>query len=466
MRTATLGALAMAASLAPAVACAWTVRLSAPVAAMVADAAGDVLVADQVTRRRTTASDIVKLDRRTGARAWRHRMRAAGRQERVALVGVLAPIAGTDVVVGGEVRSTAESGALVARLAGRDGTERWRRLLRGGATAPAREAVTGAAVDAAGDVLVGGTLQGTDVPGDYGDLAVAKLRGGDGSDLWRFSLPGTQRADVLAVDARGDAIAAGFRSGAPLYPAPQPAAVVVVKLDGETGRLLWRRDLDTAWNTKSIAIDDAGDVYLAVRTSGTNTADFGVAKLAGSTGEPIWFARESAADATWEEAFRVLVDTPGAVYAAGITSDAARPPGYTTFVFTVVRLDAATGTRVWSHRAPAKRGSFASTLLLHPAGTLIAAGYTSRATTCADGVAVGIDAATGTRRWSRTVDGTFATRNCNGGCEMGSCSVADNDQITALAVDPAGRLIVAGLWVNRGDSHVGSGFVRRLPVRP
>ncbi len=227
MRTATLGALAMAASLAPAVACAWTVRLSAPVAAMVADAAGDVLVADQVTRRRTTASDIVKLDRRTGARAWRHRMRAAGRQERVALVGVLAPIAGTDVVVGGEVRSTAESGALVARLAGRDGTERWRRLLRGGATAPAREAVTGAAVDAAGDVLVGGTLQGTDVPGDYGDLAVAKLRGGDGSDLWRFSLPGTQRADVLAVDARGDAIAAGFRSGAPLYPAPQPAAVVV-----------------------------------------------------------------------------------------------------------------------------------------------------------------------------------------------------------------------------------------------
>ncbi len=64
------------------------------------------------------------------------------------------------------------------------------------------------------------------------------------------------------------------------------------------------------------------------------------------------------------------------------------------------------------------------------------------------------------------MDGTFATRNCNGGCEMGSCSVADNDQITALAVDPAGRLIVAGLWVDRGDSHVGSGFVRRLPVRP
>jgi outer membrane protein assembly factor BamB len=465
MRKAAIGAFATAALLAPAAARAWMVPLPTSVAAMVTDAAGDVLVANQVSRRLTAASHIVKLDRRTGARIWRHRIGVAGRPWGVALVGVLAPIAGTDVVAGGEVKSPTESGALIARLAGQDGTERWRRLLRGGAAAPARERVTAAAVDAAGDVLVGGTLQSTDIPGDYGSFAVVKLRGADGGDLWRFRLPWPPSADVLAVDARGDAIAAGRKSGSPFYPALDPAAVVVVKLASETGRLLWRSDLDTAWDTKSIAIDAAGDVYLAVRTSGTDTADFGVVKLAGSTGEPIWFARESATDGTQEEALQVLLDSTGAVFAAGITRDLARPPGSTP-VFTVVRLDAATGTRVWSYRAPAKRGSAARALALDPAGTLIATGYTSGAATCADGVAVGLDAATGTRRWSRTVDGTFATRNCFGGCEMGSCWVADNDQITALAIDPAGRPIVAGVWVNQGDSHTGSGFVRRLRSRP
>jgi hypothetical protein len=44
--------------------------------------------------------------------------------------------------------------------------------------------------------------------------------------------------------------------------------------------------------------------------------------------------------------------------------------------------------------------------------------------------------------------------------------MADNDQITALAIDPAGRPIVAGYWVNQGDSRMGSGFVRRLRSRP
>jgi hypothetical protein len=47
---------------------------------------------------------------------------------------------------------------------------------------------------------------------------------------------------------------------------------------------------------------------------------------------------------------------------------------------------------------------------------------------------------------------------------MGVCGVADNDEITALAVDPTGRPIVAGLWVNREEGHSGSGFVRRLRV--
>ena len=105
-------------------------------------------------------------------------------------------------------------------------------------------------------------------------------------------------------------------------------------------------------------------------------------------------------------------------------------------------------------------------MLLAPSGRLIAAGFTTGATKCRDGLAIAMDTATGTPVWSRSVDGTLASRRCHAGCEMGICPVVDHDEITALAVDPIGRAIVAGAWVNRGDtSPSGSGFVRRLNVR-
>jgi hypothetical protein len=51
-------------------------------------------------------------------------------------------------------------------------------------------------------------------------------------------------------------VAAGFVSGAPLYPtAITPAAVAVVKIAGSTGVLLWRRNLDVAWDTKAVTVD-------------------------------------------------------------------------------------------------------------------------------------------------------------------------------------------------------------------
>jgi outer membrane protein assembly factor BamB len=460
MRIPALGALAITALLAPVATYAWTVRLAAAPAAMVTDSLGNVVAAVPLVRRLGTLTDIVKLDDRTGARSWHHRIRPTGLQPDPP-VQVMAAIDGADVVVAGSLTDSEGTDVLVARLAGRDGHESWRRLLRGRASRPiVLEKATAVAVDPAGDVLVGGTLQNTDAQGDLGNLAVAKLDGADGTERWRFSLPGPLRADVLAVDSHGDAVAAGFVSGAPLYPtAVRPAAVTVVKLASATGTLLWRRDLDVAWDTKSLTVDASGDVVLGVRTAGLSESNFAVAKLAGSTGEPMWLSRENGMRG---EAFRVLAAASGAIYAAGMTSESGYSDGNT---FTVVRLDAATGDRLWSYQVPGHRGgSAASTLLLDPSGLLIAGGYARGSTTCDDGLAIGLDPATGARVWSRRVDGTLTTRVCNSSCEMGVCGVADNDQITALAMDPTGRPIVGGLWVNRGEGHNGSGFVRRLGV--
>jgi outer membrane protein assembly factor BamB len=462
MRISALCALAVTAMFVPVATHAWTVRLNAAPTVMVTDSLGNVVAAVPLARRHVTITDIVKLDDRTGTRRWRHRIRAPVPQASP-VIGVVAPIGSADVVVAGSLQSseeTHETDVLVARLAGDDGHESWRRLLRGRAARPIVAEARAVAVDPAGDVLVGGALQNTDVQGDYGSLTVAKLDGADGTERWRFSLPGPLHADVLAVDSHGDAVAAGFVSGAPLYPtAITPAAVAVVKLAGATGAPLWRRDLDVAWDTKSVAFDASGDVFLAVRTAGLTDTNFAVIKLAGTTGEPIWLARESGIRG---EAFRVLVDPSDAVYAAGTASDSEYESGN---IFTVVRLDVATGQHLWTYQVRGKRGgSLAKTLLLDSSGTLIAGGYATGLGTCTDGLAIGLEPATGARLWSRTVDGTLTTHVCDSSCAMGICGVADNDQITALAVDPTGRLIVAGLWVNRGEGHGGSGFVRRLRV--
>jgi PQQ-like domain len=459
MRPSVVCALAVATAFVPVATHAWTVRLNAAPTAMVTDPLGNVVAAVPRGRRHVTISDIVKLDDRTGARRWRHRIRAAGAQASP-VISVMAPIGGSDVVVAGLLQSNEATDVLVARLAGDDGHESWRRLLRGRATRPIVAEARAVAVDPAGDVLVAGGLQNTDAQGDYGALTVAKLDGTDGTERWRFSLPGPLHSDVLAVDSHGDAVAAGFVSGAPLYPtAITPAAVAVVKIAGSTGVLLWRRNLDVAWDTKAVTVDASGDVFLAVRTAGLSDTNFAVIKLAGTTGEPIWLARESGIRG---EAFRVLVGPSGAIYAAGSASDSEYDAGR---IFTVVRLDTGTGQHLWSYQVRRKRGgSLAQALLLAPSGTLIAGGYATGSRTCTDGLAIGLDPATGAWLWSRTVDGTLTTQSCNSDCEMGDCGVADNDQITAVAVDPVGRLIVAGSWVNRGEGHSGSGFVRRLRV--
>jgi hypothetical protein len=195
----------------------------------------------------------------------------------------------------------------------------------------------------------------------------------------------------------------------------------------------------------ALAIDSAGDILLAVSTSEPDGNDFGVVKIAGTTGEVQWIARESGSTNRWQEALRVVVDSSGGVFAAGMTNngagDAARSDGY---VFTVVRLDRATGTRRWIYRAPSPAGyGFATQLQLDPSGLVIAAGTTGDVTTCQNGFIVALDPVEGRVVWSSTFDGTASAPNCRYECPYHArCPFIDDDELTALALDPTGRMFV------------------------
>jgi hypothetical protein len=125
---------------------------------------------------------------------------------------------------------------------------------------------------------------------------------------------------------------------------------------------------------------------LAVSTTEQHGNDFGVVKLAGSTGQVVWVDRESGSEGRWQEAVQVLLDASGDVFASGMIDDGAGsatgPDGY---LFTVVRLDGVTGARLWSfHTEGTAGGGFARQLQVGVPGLLIAGGSTVGAKTFAD----------------------------------------------------------------------------------
>lgn len=116
----------------------------------------------------------------------------------------------------------------MVRIDGATGVVRWDRVVPG--HAPARGLAL--ALDPSGDVIVGGAAG---VRGHGEDLAVRKLRGRDGHLRWRRNVDGGGRADdraqALAIDAAGNAVAAGV-----LRAADGVGDFAAVRFDGRTGR--------------------------------------------------------------------------------------------------------------------------------------------------------------------------------------------------------------------------------------
>jgi len=429
---------------------------------MVADPAGN-LFADSSRRvhRHESPKLVMKLDQR-GHVAWQHRIRGTNhRDQGGSAINGLVAIPDGDVVVAGATSDLDGARFAVARLDGRDGREHWLTRVHGSVSSyTSGDRARAAALCADGDIVADGTLTNRD--GGDGSAAVVKLAGATGEERWRALLPSLTASDVMAVDVSGDVLAGGSFFGL------EQGAVNLVKIAGGTGALVWQREVDAAWRTSALALDTAGDVLLAVSTSEPDGNDFGVVKIAGHSGEILWIARESGSTNRWQEALRVVVDSSGGVFAAGMTNngagDAARSDGY---VFTVVRLDRATGTRRWIYRAPSPAGyGFATQLQLDPSGLVIAAGTTGDVTSCQNGFIVALDPVEGHVVWSSTFDGTASAPDCRYECPYHArCPFIDNDDLTALALDPTGRMFVGLVLLDgRGFGARFRATIRRLSV--
>jgi hypothetical protein len=235
--------------------------------AVLTDASRDIFVAGYLRSSTNLQRLLVKLDGSNGIPLW------------------------TDVGPGewGDLRS-AENGDLIAlaalpggtgsafRLSSSTGSEIW----SGGPDG--NQQLARVRLDSAGDFFAAGH--------DFGNFFIGKYSGIDGSELWNRSLPGEYGpafkwlgiASALAVDGQGNPVAAGSLVG-------ENADVdfAVAKFAASDGMLRWSRKFggslgsnEVAW---AVAVDRKGDVVAAGFLENTDTCrDQLVVKLRGSDG--------------------------------------------------------------------------------------------------------------------------------------------------------------------------------------
>ena len=189
----------------------------------------------------------------------------------------------------------------------------------------------GVATDAAGNVYLAGSTQGSLGGANSGrdDAWVAKYDGA-GHVLWKRQLGSdtSDNASGVATDAAGNVYLAGSTNGSLGGANSGRDDAWVAKYDG-AGHVLWKRQLgtETSDHAYGVATDAAGNVYLTGGTRGSlgganrGSGDAWVAKY-DAAGHVLWKRQLGAADEDY--ASGVATDGAGNVYLTGWTRLARR----------------------------------------------------------------------------------------------------------------------------------------------
>lgn len=171
-----------------------------------------------------------------------------------------------DVVVTGEIFEAGRCRWSVVKVDGRTGEPAWGPLRLDPAESPSRRTrAVGLVVDPAGDVLVSGSASGL----LSGSHVLVKLEGGTGKTIWRSAGGSRETVVAFGVDPRADLLVAETTPDVP-YRNPQ---LWVRKCDGATGQTIWGpvpiEPGKSGGTTVPLFVDGAGDLrFVASFVSG------------------------------------------------------------------------------------------------------------------------------------------------------------------------------------------------------
>jgi hypothetical protein len=347
--------------------------------AVAVDSSGDVLAAGFTTNTGTSADfTVIKLSGANGTVLWDQRIdgTAVNAFDRALAVAVNA--SGDVVAAGFTDNINTGLDFTVIKFSGADGTVLWDQRING--TANGLDAARAVVVDAAGNVVAGGTTFNT---GTSVDFTVVKLSGADGTVLWQSDINGTaddpDEALAVTLDVTGDVVAAGSTRNI-----GTGRGFTVVKLSGVDGVEQWRQVINGAANVseaRAVAVDAVGDVVASGTIFNTGTsADLAVVKFDGVSGVEKW-RQVIDGSGSANGASSVAVDVTGDVVASGLSQITS-----TGSNFTVIKFAGVDGIEQWRRaiKGSANRFDGALAVKVDALGDVVTGGFTENTGTLAD----------------------------------------------------------------------------------
>ena len=254
------------------------------------------------------------------------------------------------VVAAGALSSSGGDLDFIVLKFGANGSELWRKAIRGTASGPSLATTNEAkalAIAGDGSIAAAGFMGNT---GTGGDFTVVKLDT-NGNELWRRAINGSANGDdearAVSFDAAGNIVAAGLSANG-----STGKDLLVVKFDA-SGNELWRYVLNGTANgddqANALALDGAGNVFAAgfLTNSGTGS-DFAVVKLSGANGAELWRRVVNGAINAADFANAIAVDAAGNVFAVGQILNGRDPNDPQISLTTmIVKFDGASGNELW-----------------------------------------------------------------------------------------------------------------------
>ncbi|CBJ29523.1 hypothetical protein Esi_0149_0082 [Ectocarpus siliculosus] len=316
--------------------------------------------------------------------------------------------------------------------------------------------------DSNNDIVMGGRTEGywsSSNPDSVAHIAVVKLDGGTGDEIWRYQehppdsytslgsyfYYGYGSVSGVAVDGDDNCLLVGQTYGSLVYGEGDPgdSDFFVIKLDGTDGSEIWTVQGGESASFDSlhhVKVDSGGDLIVVGIGGDEDAVNVVVVKFSGTDGAVLW-EYSPVTSSTHDVPASVDVDTQDDVYIAG-GYDALNLQGTLAETPVVLKLDGATGDVVWTYEGVATSSAgFRSVAVDLTTGWVVGAGWTTGTwlTGAAQGgydfAAVVLDGVTGDEL-GRYQDGT-----------------TDDDSLKFVGFDSVGGLILGGSWTDTGEAE-------------